>query len=284
MKTEHNRRGVTEIITERFIAELGKGVAPWAQGFASIAPCNAVTGKAYRGINYFLLSMLGIGQALTYKAAQAAGGNVKKGAKGVPVVFWKWLEDKKDAAKKVPFLRYYTVFNVADCEGVKAREVDNAPGKDNARIATAEELFAKVQSVAGFSVANGGNQPSFCPATNTLAMPEFERWAQSARFYKTLFHECGHALGKVVGHEFSFGGEAYAKEELVAELFASVCLANLGINSPDAWDNSVAYVQGWSKRLGEEPQMIINAAQQAQKRLDLIFAQPATETEEAGEE
>lgn len=277
MKQEHNRRGVAEIIAERFIAELNKGVAPWASGFVNNEPRNAQTGKGYRGINYFLLSMLGVNNAITYKGATAMGGNVKKGAKGIPVVFWKWLDKKDDpTAKKIPMLRYYTVFDVKDCENVTPKMVDVQPGKDNVRNETAEKLFAAIQDACGFEVHNGGNQPCFIPALNQMEMPEFERWEQPSRFYKTLFHECGHALGKVVNHAFG-RGEEYAKEELTAELFASVCLAHLGINSPDAWDNSVAYVQGWASKLGSEPQMIINAAQNAQKRLDIIFPKEQAE-------
>ena len=115
-------------------------------------------------------------------------------------------------------------------------------------------------------------------------MPPFERYESAARYYKTLFHECGHALGKVTGKTFGFHGEAYATEELIAELFASVCLSKLGINCADAWDNSVAYVQGWASKLGSEPQVVISAAQECQKRVDLVFgveSAPETSDESA---
>ena len=281
------KKSVAEIIAGRFIAELDKGVAPWARGFAFNAPRNVKSKKAYRGINYFLLSMLGIDYALTFKQAQELGGSVKKGAKGVPIVFWNFSE-KTDAAtgevRKVPFMRYHTAFSLADTEGVKFQKPDNAPGAGNARIESAETLFEKARAVCGFKVTDGGNQPCFIPALNEIQMPTFERWAQPARFYKTLFHECGHALGKKTGKVFASGGGEYATEELVAELFAAACLAKLGIDTAEAWDNSVAYVQGWAKRLGSEPQAIISAAQEAQKRLDYLFpSESATEGEEGAE-
>lgn len=269
-KPSNTRQSVSEIIAARFVADFNKGVAPWARGFNVIAPINLVSKRAYRGVNLFLLSMLGVDAALTYKQAQALGGQVKKGAKGIPVVFWNFPKKNEVTGEKegVPFMRYYTVFNVADVDGVDFQPWHNA---HLAKIETAETLFNEIREKAGFTLKDGGNQPCFIPASNEIQMPTFERWNSNVRFYKTLFHECGHALGKVTGKTFGFHGESYATEELVAELFASVCLSKLGINSPDAWDNSVAYVQGWASKLGSDPQVIISAAQECQKRVDLVF-------------
>ena len=280
-KSSNTRQSVSEIIAARFVAEFNKGVAPWARGFNIVAPINLVSKKAYRGVNLFLLSMLGVDAALTYKQAQALGGNVKKGAKGIPVVFWNFPKKNEVTGEKegAPFMRYYTVFNVADVDGVTF--TPNTATNTDAKIETAEALFSQIREKAGFSLTDGGNQPCFIPSANEIQMPTFERWNSSARFYKTLFHECGHALGKVTGKTFGFHGESYATEELVAELFASVCLSKLGINSPDAWDNSVAYVQGWAAKLGSDTQVIISAAQECQKRVDLVFGKE--ETEESAE-
>jgi antirestriction protein ArdC len=270
----NSRISVAEVIAQRFVEELNKGVAPWARGFQTNAPRNAVTNREYRGVNYFLLSMLGVDAACTYNQAKQLGGNVKKGAKGIPVVLWKPLE-KKDAAtgdveKRGMMMRYFTVFATRDIEGVAWKTAASVTNPDS-RDASAESLFAQIQKVCGFTLLNGGNQPCFIPALNRVEMPEFDRWNQAGRFYKTLFHECGHALGKVTGKVFSHAKESYATEELVAELFASVCLNRLGMNSAECWDNSVAYVQSWAGRLGNDPQMIISAAQEVQKRLDLFL-------------
>lgn len=285
-------KDIASIIAERFIAELNKGVAPWQKGFVSIAPQNAVSHREYRGINYFLLSMLGVDYACTFKQAKELGGSVKKGAKGIPVIFWRFVDKKPQAGaaptdkpEKIPFMRYYTVFAMADVEGAQWSAPNVHPGASNKRIDNAEELFAKVREVCQFNVRDGGNQPCFIPALNAIEMPQFARWAQPSRFYKTLFHECGHALGKVTKKEFNtrFGSEDYSTEELVAELFAAVCVNMLGINDASCWDNSVAYIQGWASKLGSDPQAIISAAQEAQKRLDLIFPRPV-EAEETSEE
>ena len=275
------KKSVAEIIADRFIAELNKGVAPWARGFTLLAPSNVKSGKAYRGINYFLLQMLGIDYALTYKQAQELGGSVKKGAKGVPIVFWNFSEKKNEETgevRRVPFMRYYTAFALADTEGVKF----TPPAKnDFTKVPSADEVFEKIKVVCCFTVQEGGNQPSFTPATNSISMPPAERWESAARYYKTLFHECGHALGKVTGKEFKFSGEGYATKELVAELFAASVLGIIGMDCASAWDNSLAYLQGWVSKLKNDPQAIISAAQEAQKRLDLIF--PAETAEEGAQ-
>lgn len=278
----NSRVSVAEVIASRFVEELNKGVAPWQRGFNVTAPRNAVSNRAYRGINYFLLSMLGVDYACTYNQAKQLGGNVKKGAKGIPVVLWKPLTKKENGAEETKgmLMRYFTVFAMRDVENA-AWVCPTAAVNPDSRNESAESLFAKIQSVCKFELVNGGNQPCFVPAANRVEMPEFGRWKQAGSFYKTLFHECGHALGKVTGKVFSHAKESYATEELVAELFAAVCLNLLGMNSAECWDNSVAYVQSWAGRLGNDPQMIISAAQEVQKRLDLFL--PKEEIESASE-
>jgi antirestriction protein ArdC len=45
------------IVTEKIINLLESGVVPWRKPWTSTGlPCNLITKKPYRGINYFLLS------------------------------------------------------------------------------------------------------------------------------------------------------------------------------------------------------------------------------------
>src|SRR5207249_3033909 len=125
------RPTVYDIITERICAQLEKGVVawhkPWKGGDLG-APRNLMSGHAYRGVNVFLLSCAPYSSPhwLTYRQAIQRGGSVTKGEHGYPVVFWKWLEradtdeQGREASKRVPLLRYYTVFNVEQCTGIEA--------------------------------------------------------------------------------------------------------------------------------------------------------------------
>ena len=123
MSTSH------DVITERIIAVLEAGIVPWVkpwQGKAGM-PRNLVSGKPYRGINVFLLHCLAYESPyfLTFKQAKARGGHVRKGEQGCPVVFWKWYEKEQDGKiQRMPVLRYYTVFNVAQCDGIDYPKLD----------------------------------------------------------------------------------------------------------------------------------------------------------------
>src|SRR5262249_40590541 len=99
-----------------------QGSIPWQKPWqgAELAPQNLVSRKAYRGVNVFLLHSMSYTSPywLTFKQAQELGGHVRKGEKACPVVFWKWLDVEREGEKeRVPFLRYYSVFNVAQGRG-----------------------------------------------------------------------------------------------------------------------------------------------------------------------
>lgn len=130
---------VYQIITDRIIDRLSKGDIPWKQPFRSAGqPRSMSTGRVYNGINWLLLSSLGYTSPhfITFKQALDMGGNVKKGEKGFPVVFWKqWAptaartegtSDDATPGKKIPLLRYYTVFNVTQCEGLEGKLPETA--------------------------------------------------------------------------------------------------------------------------------------------------------------
>ena len=115
-----------ERITERIVALLEQGTVPWHKPWKvkTGLPRNLISKKPYRGINVFLLMAMSYESPhwLTFRQAIQLGGNVKKGEKSCPVVFWKRMEieDKESGEpQKVPLLRLYHVFNAAQCEGLK---------------------------------------------------------------------------------------------------------------------------------------------------------------------
>ncbi len=124
---------VYQIITDRVISLLEAGTVPWHKPWVGGgAPANLSSGKHYRGINVFMLGAAGYDSPwwVSYKQAQQRGGHVKKGEKGFPCVFWKWPDRKKQdddteehAKRRGPILRYYSVFNVRQCEGSPAMRI-----------------------------------------------------------------------------------------------------------------------------------------------------------------
>jgi antirestriction protein ArdC len=114
-----------ELITARIIALLEQGTVPWQMPWDASTgwPQNFVTKKRYSGINVLILLSMYYKSPfwLTFRQASQLGGSVRKAEKACPVVFWKKIQvsDKvSDEEQEVPFLRYYYVFNVAQCDGI----------------------------------------------------------------------------------------------------------------------------------------------------------------------
>jgi len=133
-----------QIITDRMIAELEQGVIPWQKPWSGVqGAISHTTGKRYSLLNQILLGCRS-GEFVTFKEAQREGGHIKKGEKASMIVFWKFLEsakrddsgsviigtDGKPVMESVPFLRYYNVFHIDQCEGLHPRFAeDPTPGE-----------------------------------------------------------------------------------------------------------------------------------------------------------
>jgi antirestriction protein ArdC len=273
---------VNEIITGVFINALKEGVIPWEKPWKNTAsgPArNAVSGKAYRGVNALVCAIAGRGENmfLTFNQIKASGGMLKKGSKGLPICFYTLLEERNAPAgakaRKIPLLRYFTVFRLMDCEGLaeKFPRVEAEKGKKFTPVEAAENLAGKCST----PVTYGGNVACYVPFSHEIIMPEKTAFLSEPAFYATLFHEHGHGLHKASGDTMeSHGADAYAREELVAEIFSGFCMAESGLFN-DVKENSKAYIKGWMEKLANEPQMIISAASKAQKRFDSIIGASA---------
>ena len=90
MKNEN----IYQMVTDRIIAEMEKGIIPWQKPWNGGECCiSHTTGKPYSWLNQLMLGGK-VGEWLTFKQCKAEGGNVKRGEKGCPVVFWSF-NDKK---------------------------------------------------------------------------------------------------------------------------------------------------------------------------------------------
>ena len=288
---------VYQVITERVMALLKQGVVPWQKPWASseAMPRNLVSRKAYRGVNVFLLHALGYESAfwLTFKQAQALGGNVRKGEKACPVVFWKWLDvegeqDEQGKAKRVPLLRYYSVFNVAQCDGIELPALDGTRREHNP-IADAECIVAAMPKCP--TIQHTGARACYWPSFDRVDMPKAETFRTAQDYYSVLFHELTHSTGHesrlnrkgVSGSEgewSAFGSTPYAREELVAEMGAAFLCGHAGIVERTI-ENSAAYVSSWLERLSDDVRLVVTAAAQAQKAADFILNVQHTEKSES---
>jgi antirestriction protein ArdC len=209
-------------------------------------------------------------------------GHVKKGEKGCPVVFWKWLDvedEETHETKRIPFLRYYSVFNVAQCENIPAPTQETILSPEPSPIEAAEEIVANMPHRP--EIKKGLDRAFYSPLQDFVGMPAAEQFKTGEEFYSVLFHELTHATGHgsrlnrkgVAGTEgnwSSFGSNPYAKEELVAEMGSAFLCGEAGILQRTI-DNSAAYVASWLKRLKDDSKLVVQAAGAAQKAADFIL-------------
>lgn len=267
------KKTVYEIVTERIIEKLKQGEIPWRKPWNSYPAVNWVTQKLYRGINQLLLEP---GEYATWNQIKKAGGHVKKGAKSHMVTFWKLIEVKNEeeegVVETIPYLRYYRVFNIKDCEGIESRR--KVETFDHDPIEEAEKIIEGYPDAPEITFAPG--RAFYRPSDDIISIPEKSDFEQVEEYYSTIFHEMVHSTGhkKRLGRNgvtklSAFGSHEYSKEELVAEIGAAMLCGLAGIEQ-ETLDNSAAYVQGWLKKLEGDSKFIVSAASQAQKAADYI--------------
>jgi antirestriction protein ArdC len=289
-----------QVITDRIVGLLEKGIVPWQKPWqgGEMMPRNLVSKKGYRGANVFLLHAMSFNSPfwLTFNQARELGGCVKKGERACPVVFWKWLEadapGEPTGTKNVPFLRYYSVFNVAQCEGIPPDKIPDLKGSERAHspIVEAERIVADMPKKP--EIRHGGGRACYSPSFDRVEMPQPETFRSGQDYYSVLFHELTHSTGhqsrlsrkgvaSSEGEWSAFGSTPYAREELVAEMGAAFLAGHAGIVERTI-ENSAAYVQSWLQRLKDDSKLVVQAAAQAQKAADFIlgrqFAQAETES------
>ena len=279
---------IMSAVTDRIINALEQGTAPWVQPWTgSDAAIKHKSGEEYSLLNQLLLPKGG--EYLSFKEAEAEGGHVKKGAKGHMVVFWKIIgcEDTDDQGDKItktiPILRYYTVFHIDDCEGIKPKHtkvfdtktIDNPEAVLDEYTARCRVKLEKKQS----------GQAYYSPREHRICLPRIEPYKDAHEYYSTAFQEAVHSTGHHTlldrfpenAMAAAFGSESYSKEELIAEIGACAILGKLGIETADTFRNSAAYIQGWLRALKNDKKLIVSAAGKAQKAVSLILNEQTAE-------
>jgi antirestriction protein ArdC len=283
---------VYEVVTEQVIKQLESGVAPWRKPWRTESPVNLISQKPYRGLNVFLLASQGYESRfwLTFNQAKKLGGYVKKGEHATTVVFWHIGQEKltrqadgTDRKSKPFLLRYYSVFNLGQTEGIaeKLGLTNSTP-----RVPSLEQCEQIVSAMPNRPAFEQSARAWYRPSTDTVGMPARGLFNSSEEYYSTLFHELTHSTGHAsrVGREGieqlnTFGSESYSKEELVAEMGAAMLCGVTGI-APATLQNSAAYLKTWIERLKSDSRLLVSAASAAQKASDYILGKaPAKESE-----
>ncbi len=290
VKTCEGRGNLYQEVTDRIITELEAGRVPWVQPWDSTQtalglPANAATGRHYSGVNILILWAAVIGKAypsrrwLTFRQALDLGGAVRKGERGTTVVYADRFipEAERERARKdggdleaIPFLKRFTVFNVAQCDGLPERAVPStAPVREREIVPRAEALM----QATGAHILVRGGAAFYSPALDAIQVPPQSAFFQQIDYYRTCFHELGHWTGHParLNRDMSgrFGSDPYAREELVAEIASAFVCASLNI-VPIV--RHADYLANWLAVLRADNRAIFRAASQASKASDFILA------------
>ena len=269
-------------ITTRIIAQMEEGVIPWQKPWvANGKAISRSTGKPYSLLNQMLLGRPG--EYLTFKQCQEAGGKVKKGEKASMVVFWKFIEQEDEETgekREVPFLRYYNVFHIDQCEGITAKHTTETAFPDGAAtLEAAQEIIYDYLGREGVKLSHEeGDRAFYRPATDEVVLPIRKQFISTAEYYSTVFHELTHSTGHPkrlnrLSKPSFFGTEDYSKEELVAEIGAAALVNHVGLETSSSLRNNAAYLQNWLKVLRDDKRFIVSAAGRAEKAVNLILNQ-----------
>lgn len=290
-RASQNRASLYDEVTDTIIAELEAGRFPWVQpwGSASVKapltmPKNAATGRQYSGINVLILWGAVIQHGfpsqgwLTFRQALSLGGNVRKGEHGTTVVYADRFtpEDEKRRAREtgedaaaIPFLKRFTVFNAAQCDGLPEGVATVAPPPPRGLIEP--QVEALIQAT-GIDFRIGGDRAFYAPTSDYVQVPPPQAYFEPINWHRTALHELGHATGHPsrLNRDFSgsFGSKKYAFEELIAEINAAFCCASLGI-TPTV--RHADYLGSWLEVLREDNRAIVRAASQASKAADWLL-------------
>jgi antirestriction protein ArdC len=288
--TATEKRDVYRKVTDAIVNAIEQGVGTWrmpwhTSGRFAFSPINVVSHKPYRGINTVCLWAAAQakgydrGEWGTYQQWQERGAQVRKGEKATLVVFWKFAHDATESdagdsddsprsGSRLLFTRGYSVFNAAQVEGHTPKAEAEVPMPE--RIAHADAFFGNI----GATVRQGGNQAFYSPVSDHIQMPPYAAFREAIGYYSTLAHEhthwtsttsrCNRQLGK------RFGDNAYAAEELIAELGAAFTCAHLGLSTEPREDHA-QYIQSWLRVLKADSRAIFTAASKAQQACDWLI-------------
>ena len=298
-----DRATIYDEVTQRIIRELEGGRVPWVQPWAAGAgasvalPRNAASKRPYSGINVLILWGAVIANGwpsqgwLTFRQAQQAGGQVRKGERGTTIVYADRFVPKEPQAGRpgsaapakaseppeaplgIAFLKRFTVFNVAQIDGLPdGFAPDPAPLPEREIMPVAEAVIA----ASGVDFHIGGNRAFYVPALDVVHVPPQPAFFEQINYYRTALHELTHATGhaKRLRRDLThgFGSAGYAREELVAEMGSAFLCAALGI-VPTV--RHADYLASWLAVLRADNRAIFRAASQASKAADWLLARHA---------
>ena len=294
--TPKPRRDLYQEVTDKIVASIEAGTAPWLRPWADLAemgmPQNGLSNRPYSGVNTALLFMASQAQGYdsnrwyTYKQAAELGAQVRRGEKSTAVVFFKMLQASErgndanqDKTRTIPFLTEYRVFNASQIDGL-------APEQKLVRSWTPIEAVNEVVARLKPDIRYGGNRAFYAPGPGRdfIQMPHEGAFnsAGAAGFSATLLHEISHWTGaeQRLNRQFgAWGSENYDREEIRADLASSFLCAELAV--PTNLDANAAYIGSFVRRLKSDKFEIFRAMKDASRIAEFVTGRLVLEPVEA---
>ena len=276
-------RDIYQEITDKIVVQLEADPGAWQKSWRLLGVNGSPrreNGESYRGVNAVILACQCRANPfwLTYNRATALGGQVARGEKATTVVFFKPLVVKDtadatgEASKTIPLLRHFSVFNAEQVDGLPERFFPKpVEVAQEERIAAVDAYINATGSV----VTHGGDRACYIPSRDEIRLPEFSQFVDAVAYYGVSLHEHVHWTGNEKrcdrNLKNAFGGQDYAKEELVAEIGAAFLCGKLGL-SPEPRLDHAQYLLSWLKVLKDDKKAIFRAAAAAQVAVDYLDA------------
>lgn len=268
-------KDIYQEITNRIINSVdsaGKWSPPWKMVKPKM-PVNAISNKRYSGTNVLMCWLTAMEKGYsshrwaTFKQWAEKKVSINKGEKGTPIIFFKAYEkiNEQGEPDKILMARQSYVFN-ADQTDEKREEAPETPGIGGAdsRNLPIDVFIYKT----GAEIEVAGQRAYYQRAQDKIYMPPMPLFNGPEYYYGTLLHELVHWTGaeKRLDREKGkrFGDDAYAMEELVAEIGAAFMCAEFGIESTTR-DDHASYIKHWLEVLQKDKKAIVSAASMAEK-------------------
>lgn len=306
-RAEKPARDIYQEVTDRIVAALEKGTAPWkrpwrlAQGVRTGFPVNALTGNAYQGMNVLLLWLSADEQGfgsdcwLTYRQAQQLGGHVRKGEVATDSVIFKPLsvpakdrygevlrdERGEVVMTEVPMIKANPLFNVSQCDELPAHFYEDSRIPDEASegiTLPATHRALDILNASGVKVTSAAqNQAYYSPSNDRIVMPLSSQFDREADYWATLLHELVHSTGHqcrlnregITSSSRQFGDPVYSFEELIAEMGSAFLCAQVGVQGEV---NHESYLQSWLRVLKADKKALFRATKQAREASEFLLA------------
>jgi antirestriction protein ArdC len=288
------QNGIREQITNQLIDAIKAGTIPWRRPWSSDSNAPGLhtsmsTGSPYRGINQLILMASTARQNFkskwwgTFNQIKQNGASVSRGAKGTQIVLFKKIERERtdeagdDVKDNFFVMRAFAVFNAEQTTGLERFRVGFAKPQNNP-VERYENADTVIDST-GADIRYGGNDAFYNPPNDFIQLPHRHQFESPEAAYETTFHELTHWSEHVNRLNWNRADEGYAMGELIAELSASLMMAELGLPTTTNLTNHASYLKHWLDGMAGDSKFIFKAASQASKAVDFLLSFSRTRAE-----